>query len=89
MAIAEFDGFTPPTHIVFEKAAFWVRMYNLPLACMGLTIRHQIGATVGTVEEKLPNFYYQCGVVCHGRDGCRAQGVHSKLTERYPVWPMA
>jgi hypothetical protein len=51
MAIAEFDGFTPPTQMVFEKATFWVRMYNLPLACMESTIGHQIGATVGTVEE--------------------------------------
>jgi hypothetical protein len=51
VAIAEFDGFTPPTQMIFEKAAFWVRMYNLPLACMGSTIGHQIGATIGTMEE--------------------------------------
>jgi hypothetical protein len=40
MAIAEFDGFTPPSQMDFEKVAFWVRMYNLPLVCMGSAIGH-------------------------------------------------
>jgi hypothetical protein len=35
VAIAEFDGFTPLSPMEFEKAAFWVRMYNLPLVCVG------------------------------------------------------
>lgn len=51
VVITDFDGFTPPSQMEFEKAAFWVRMYNLPLACMGQTIGHQIGSTVGVVEE--------------------------------------
>lgn len=33
--LVEFDGFTPPSQLEFDKAAFWVRMYNLPLACIG------------------------------------------------------
>jgi hypothetical protein len=50
-AVMPFDGLTPPSELVFEKAAFWVRMYNLPLACMGSDIGKQIGATVGEVVE--------------------------------------
>jgi hypothetical protein len=51
VTIAEFDGFTPPSQMYFEKAVFWVRMYNLPLVCMGSAIGHQIGSTVGVVED--------------------------------------
>jgi hypothetical protein len=29
-ALMLFDGFTPPSQLVFEKTSFWVRMYNLP-----------------------------------------------------------
>lgn len=50
-SLEEFDGITPPLEIPFEKAAFWVRMFNLPLACMGQTVGFQIGSTMGMVEE--------------------------------------
>jgi hypothetical protein len=50
-SMEDFDGVTPPTMIKFEKVAFWVRMFNLPFACMGNDIGHQIGSTVGWVEE--------------------------------------
>lgn len=48
--VEDFDGLTPPTEIEFEKVAFWVRMFNLPLACMGTEVGSQIGASVGEVE---------------------------------------
>jgi hypothetical protein len=51
LSLEEFDGLTPPTEIPFDKAAFWVRMFNLPLACMGQAVGFQIGSTLGTVEE--------------------------------------
>ena len=35
---------------MFEKGAFWVRIYNLPLACMGQEVGRQIGASIGKVE---------------------------------------
>lgn len=35
----------------FEKAAFWVRMYNLPLVCMGREVGLHVGSTVGEVED--------------------------------------
>jgi hypothetical protein len=38
VSLLEFDGITPPSQLNFEKAAFWIRMYELPLACMGLEI---------------------------------------------------
>jgi hypothetical protein len=50
-AVEDFDGFMPPTQLVFDKAAFWVRMLNLPLACMTKEIGIKIGSSVGEVEE--------------------------------------
>lgn len=50
-AMEEFNGLTPPTQMTFDKASFWVRMYNLTLACMGTAIGFQIGSSVGKVED--------------------------------------
>jgi hypothetical protein len=33
-SMAEFNGRTPPSDLEFEKVPFWVRMYDMPLACM-------------------------------------------------------
>jgi hypothetical protein len=49
--LAEFDGLTPQADLNFERAVFWIRMYNLPLACMGKSIGEKIGSSVGLVEE--------------------------------------
>jgi hypothetical protein len=51
VSLAEFDGLTPPAKINFDRASFWIRMYNLPLACMGRNTGQKIGATVGVVED--------------------------------------
>jgi hypothetical protein len=51
VSLAEFDGLTSPGDMDFDKAAFWVRMYNLPLACMGRGVGFKMGASVGVVEE--------------------------------------
>lgn len=48
--IEDYDGCAQPSDFSFDKAAFWVRMINLPLACMGNEIGRKIGATVGVVE---------------------------------------
>jgi hypothetical protein len=48
--VEDFDGITPPSQFSFDKAAFWVRMIDLPLACMCLEIGQKIGASVGEVE---------------------------------------
>jgi hypothetical protein len=50
-AVEDYDGLTTPSDFQFDKAAFWVRMSNLPLACMNLTVGHQIGSSMGHVEE--------------------------------------
>jgi hypothetical protein len=34
--IEEFDGLSSLSDIDFDKVVFWVRIYNLPLVCMGL-----------------------------------------------------
>jgi hypothetical protein len=49
-AVENFDGTTPPSEMVFDRVAFWVRIYGLPLACMGQEIGRQIGAAIGEVE---------------------------------------
>jgi hypothetical protein len=51
VSLLDFDGITPLSQLNFENVAFWIRMFKLPLACMGLEIGRQIGATVGEVEE--------------------------------------
>jgi hypothetical protein len=50
-ALVDFDGFTSVEDLEFKKVAFWVRMFHLPLACMGKDVGWQIGATVGKVED--------------------------------------
>jgi hypothetical protein len=51
VSLAEFDGLTPPAKINFNHDSFLVRMYNLPLACMGRNTGQKIGESVGVVEE--------------------------------------
>jgi hypothetical protein len=51
VSLNDFDGLTPPNQMNFDKASFWVRMYNLPLACMGRDIGVKIGSSVGVVKE--------------------------------------
>jgi hypothetical protein len=51
VSLAKFDGLTPLAELEFEKAAFWVRMSNLPLACMSKEMGTRIGSTMGVVEE--------------------------------------
>ena len=48
-AVEDYDGLTTPSKFSFDKAAFWLRVTNLPLACM--TVGHQIGSSMGHVEE--------------------------------------
>jgi hypothetical protein len=50
-AVEDFNGLLQPTQLSFDKASFWVRMYNLPLACMNSAVGYQIGSSVGQVEE--------------------------------------
>jgi hypothetical protein len=50
-SVEDFDGLSSPTKIDFDQAVFWVRMFNLPLACMGKDVGFQIGSTMGMVEE--------------------------------------
>ena len=50
-SVEDFDGRSSPTEIAFDQATFWVRMINLPLACIGKEVGFQIGSTIGTVED--------------------------------------
>ena len=50
-SVEDFDGLSSPTEIAFEQAMLWVRMLNLPLACMGKEVGFQIGSTLGIVKE--------------------------------------
>lgn len=49
--MGDFDGKSSPTQMDFSSAAFWIRMYNLPLACMGNEAGRRLGSSVGRVEE--------------------------------------
>jgi hypothetical protein len=51
LSLLEFDGLTPIEDMEFGNAAFWVRMYRLPLACMGRDVGLQVGSTVGEVVD--------------------------------------
>lgn len=131
--LANFDGFTPPSEMIFDYASFWVRMYDLPLVCMGKNVGYKIRASVEEVEdvdivdgdpgwgeflrvkikldlrkpltrgrmlhlngrslwigfkyEKLPRFCYKCGVILHGRQGCRGVGSISNTKQKaYGQW---
>jgi hypothetical protein len=50
-SLANFDGLIPPTQMNFDTVGLWVRMYNLPLACMGRETGRSLGETIGHVEE--------------------------------------
>jgi hypothetical protein len=49
--VEDFDGRISPSQLSFERASFWVRMFELPLGCMGREVGRKIGASVGIVEE--------------------------------------
>ncbi|XP_059436069.1 uncharacterized protein LOC132168989 [Corylus avellana] len=49
--VEDFDGHTSPSKFTFEKASFWVRMMNLPLACMGREVGIKLGGSLGQLEE--------------------------------------
>jgi hypothetical protein len=51
LSLVDFNGLTPIDDLEFEKASFWVRMYRLPLACMGREVGLHVGSTVGEVED--------------------------------------
>jgi hypothetical protein len=48
--VEDFEGLAQPSDFKFDTASFWVRMVNLPLACMGAEVGRKIGATMGMVE---------------------------------------
>lgn len=50
-SVEDFEGLTLPTQMDFTLVAFWVGMFNLPLACIGQGTRLKLGASMGTVEE--------------------------------------
>ena len=54
-AVEEFDGYTSPSKLNFDITAFWIRMYDLPLMCMGREMGFKLGSTVGKVEEVKTN----------------------------------
>ena len=49
--VVDFDGRTPPSQMVFDTEAFWIQMYDLPLAFMSREMGFKLGSTVGKVEE--------------------------------------
>jgi hypothetical protein len=50
-SVEDFDGHLSPDEINFDFVSLWVRMYKLPLACMGKEMGQKLGAVIGNVEE--------------------------------------
>ncbi|XP_059450879.1 uncharacterized protein LOC132181651 [Corylus avellana] len=50
-SVLEFNGTSPPAELPFNIAYFWVRIFNLPLACMGRATGERLGSHLGEVEE--------------------------------------
>lgn len=52
-SLGDFNGSIPPApaQMDFEKAPFWVRMFNLPLTCMSEAMGVHLGSMMGDVEE--------------------------------------
>ncbi|XP_059458425.1 uncharacterized protein LOC132188022 [Corylus avellana] len=49
--VEELDGLTPPSRMKFDSAAFWIRMYDLPMVCTEREMGFKLEATVGKVED--------------------------------------
>jgi hypothetical protein len=49
ISIADYNGRIPPAQMDF--VSFWTRMFDLPLSCMSAAMGHQIGKSVGIVED--------------------------------------
>jgi hypothetical protein len=50
-SVENFDGLSTLSKIDFEKAIFWVRMFNVLLPCVSKEVGFQIGTTMGVAEE--------------------------------------
>jgi hypothetical protein len=48
--VEDFEGLIAPNRMDFENSAFWVCMYNLPLACMGREMGFKLGSSMCMVE---------------------------------------
>ncbi|GLT77767.1 hypothetical protein SLA2020_493250 [Shorea laevis] len=51
IVITEFDGFTPPTQIVFSHSPFWVQIHDMPFLCMNREVGRKVGSTLGDVLD--------------------------------------
>jgi hypothetical protein len=51
VSMVDYDGVTPLAHVDFDKAVFWVRMFNLPLVCMSKEVGLNIGSSIGVVKD--------------------------------------
>jgi hypothetical protein len=40
--VEDFDGSRAQSQFTFERVAFWVRMIDLPLACMGRILEERL-----------------------------------------------
>ena len=51
LSVEDFGGLSSPTEIEFEKVSCWVRIFHLPLACIGQVVGYQNGSSIRVVEE--------------------------------------
>ena len=51
LALLDYDGDLRASDYVFDKVAFWVRVYGLPLKLLNQEVEDRIGRKVGTLVE--------------------------------------
>jgi hypothetical protein len=51
LVLKEIDENTPPSHMDFSNAFFWIQLHGMPLTCMNREVGLRIGRSIGTVED--------------------------------------
>jgi hypothetical protein len=51
LVLKEIDENTPPSHMEFSNALFWIQLHDMPLTCMNREVGMRIGRSLGTVED--------------------------------------
>lgn len=51
LVLHDFDGFTPPSQMVFTHSPWWIQVHDMPLLCMTKSVGSKIGESLGSLEE--------------------------------------
>jgi hypothetical protein len=51
LILNEFDGQISPSQMDFSFSPIWIQIHDMPLGCMNRAVGHQIGNSIGRVED--------------------------------------